>query len=66
MRENIELQKKCSLRGGVIFSVNKLERYSFLVVYLDVCPGRAALSYDQKKNEVWKTSDAFWEVSETS
>ena len=51
---------------AVIFSVNKLERYSFLVVYLDVAAGRGIFSYDQKKNKVWKTSDAFWEVSETS
>ena len=65
MRENIELQKT-GQHDAVIFSVNKLERYSFLVVYLDVADGRGVLGYDQKKNEVWKTSDAFWEVSETS
>ncbi len=62
MRENIELQQI----GAAIFSVNKLERYSFLVVYLDVAAGSGAFSYDQKKNEFWKTSDAFWEVSEKS
>ena len=58
--------KKPARSRAVIFSVNKLERYSFLVVYLDNAAGRGVLSYDQKKNEVWKTSDAFWEVSETS
>ena len=62
MRENIELRKT----RAVIFSVNKLERYSFLVIFSDIAIGRDNFSYDQKKNEVWKTSDAFWEVSETS
>ena len=42
MRENIELQKKKKKTGqnrAVIFSVNKLERYSFLVVFLDIAFG---------------------------
>ena len=65
MRENIELQKKGEGRRSN-FSVNKLERFSFLVVFLDIAIGSDNFSYDQKKNEVWKTSDAFWEVSETS
>ena len=44
--------KKPARCRAVIFSVNKLERYSFLVVYLDVAAGRGIFSYDQKKNEV--------------
>ena len=62
MRANIELQKI----GAAIFSVNKLKRYGFLVVYLDIGIGSDIFSYDQKKNQVWKISDQFWVVSETS
>ena len=58
--------KKTACCGPVIFSVNKIERFSFLVVFLDSAHGIAKKSYNQKKNEVWTTSDAFWEVSETS
>ena len=52
LRAKILNCKKSSRWGAVIFSVNKLERYSFSVVYLDVVPGSADFSYDEKKNEV--------------
>ena len=44
--------KKTGQYDAAIFSVNKLERYSFLVIFSDIAIGRDNFSYDQKKNEV--------------
>ena len=52
LRAKILNCKKTAQHGGAIFSVNKLERYSFLVIYLDIAIGSDNFSYDQKKNEV--------------
>ena len=62
MRENIELQKNGAARRSNFLSkkTRKIQLFNGIAI------GRDNFSYDQKKNEVWKTSDAFWEVSETS